>query len=364
MSQDACVPPLARIRAARSAHNPDQIKWKFGMSVRKRNSTPSWLLPPPVSRLREHLQEIRRPVGETQHQLIDASGALTGQLAELEGAVRAQAAAISRIEAQIDELVKRRRAADVARQIDSLKLFTSVYDDVRLLPHFLRHYSDAGVDHFYILTAPEFESDIKALSSGYHVTTGVRDDLHRVAVSDTDTIWEMRNQYQGEDEWVVLVDLDEFVDFEDSIPSIIASAEVEDANVVRGVMYDRFSADGKVVDFDPALDLPSQYPVRSRFIRDVMDGCDYKAVLVKEHLEGGKESGHHFMIGERIASTSLVMDHYRWAGKSLELLRERTRLARDLGKHWWVQYDRALQHYESHGGRFAWQEFGGELVRH
>ncbi len=328
------------------------------MSVRKRHSTPPWLLPAPVRRFRDLLRDTRRVIGETQHQLIDASGGLTGQLADLEAAVRAQAAAISRIETQ----VQRRHIAHVAQRISPLKLFTSVYDDARLLPHFLLHYSDAGVDEFYILTAPEFESEIQRLSAGYRVTTRVRDDLHLVAVSDTDTILEMRKQYQDEDEWVVLVDLDEFVEFNETIPAIIASAEVEDANVVRGVMYDRFTADGKVVDFDPGLDLASQYPVRTTFIRDVMDGCDYKAVLVRGHLEGEKGSGHHFMIGETIASTILVMDHYRWAGKSMDLLRERCRLARDLGKEWWVQYDRALQHYESHGGRFAWQEFGGELV--
>ncbi len=148
-------------------------------------------------------------------------------------------------------------------------------------------------------------------------------------------MWEMRSRYQGEDEWALIVDLDEFVDFADGITGIIASAEAEGANVVRGIMYDRFPADGRLVDFDPALELAPQYPVRSTFIRDVMHGNDTKAVLVKGRLQAGFWAGnpaeHHFMVGEKVASTVLAIDHYRWVGTSVEHLRDRRKIFQGIG---------------------------------
>jgi hypothetical protein len=44
----------------------------------------------------------------------------------------------------------------------------------------------------------------------------------------------------------VIVDLDEFVEFMPYIHDIVSAAEHDDANVVRGIMYDRFAIDGKL----------------------------------------------------------------------------------------------------------------------
>jgi hypothetical protein len=70
--------------------------------VNERDSTPSWLLPPPIRRFREHLREIRRVAGETQQQTIQS------------------AAAIERLEARISDLVAR-QAADQAQLLEALR---------------------------------------------------------------------------------------------------------------------------------------------------------------------------------------------------------------------------------------------------
>ena len=91
---------------------------------------------------------------------------------------------------------------------------------------------------------------------------------------------EMRRRYQDPDEWAVMVDLDEFVEFPKPIFDIIADAQKEGANIVQAIMYDRFSADGKPRSFDASSDLSALFPVKARFIK-VMGGADHKGVLVK-----------------------------------------------------------------------------------
>lgn len=74
------------------------------ISSERHRSTPSWLLPPPVRRFREHLRETRRVVGQTQSQLGDSHGVLSEQLAQLGAMTGEQAERLAGIEARLDQL--------------------------------------------------------------------------------------------------------------------------------------------------------------------------------------------------------------------------------------------------------------------
>jgi hypothetical protein len=240
----------------------------------------------------------------------------------------------------------------------SLKLFTSILDDAKLLPHFLRHYASAGISEFYIAAPSRFADDIDRQRRDYRITHLVADhSLGNVARNEIRTL---RDRYQQQDEWVVIADLDEFIAFPDAIGRIIVSAEAEKANVVTGVMYDRFSADGLAVDFEPSSDLAERYPVKTRFIRDVMLGMDHKAVLVKGRLKASR-SEHHKMVRQKAAATILDIDHYKWTAGSVDRLKARCLTLREAGTDWVVEYERAVKHYETYG-RFAWEQFGGKLA--
>jgi peptidoglycan/xylan/chitin deacetylase (PgdA/CDA1 family) len=65
----------------------------------KNTSTGSWLLPPPIRRLRDHLREIRRLAGDTHTQTIDTRR----ETLEILGALRSQMAAIERVVGQPSE---------------------------------------------------------------------------------------------------------------------------------------------------------------------------------------------------------------------------------------------------------------------
>jgi hypothetical protein len=242
-----------------------------------------------------------------------------------------------------------------------MKLFVTIYNDARLLRHFLRHYDRAGIGEFFLAVSPEFKQAAEQLTGRYNVTTCTGLDVAD-SVSGATAVTAMRTQYQGDDEWVVIVDLDEFIEFHTDIESTTATADDTGATVVRGIMHDRFSADGRLADFAPDSDLSVVYPVKSRFVRNVMGGCDHKGVLVKGRIKSAAGAAHHRFEGERLCTEILEISHYKWTAGAIDRLRDSYRRVTDAGVSWAIEYKRALDHYDAHG-RFAWETFGGQLAQ-
>ena len=205
-----------------------------------------------------------------------------------------------------------------------IKLFTTIYNDARLLGHFLEHYSREGITEFYIATNPDFRPAIERLREDYNVTVVETADVADHFIGGAAAVTQMRRRFQASSEWGVLVDLDEFVEFAGDLPAIIHQAEREGANVVRAVMWDRFGREGKVVGFDPGGDLRQVFPIRARFIKNVMLGADYKGVLVKGLIES--DVAHHTFVGEVVCSRQLDLSHYKWFDGAVDRLRAAHRM--------------------------------------
>jgi hypothetical protein len=242
----------------------------------------------------------------------------------------------------------------------AMKLFTTIYHDARLLGHFLAHYRRAGVIQFFVAVSEPFENAVRRCATAEDITVYTDLDVSDTVIGQVSAATEMRRQHQRSTEWAIVVDLDEFVEFPTGIDGIIAEAESEGANVVRGIMWDRFARDGRAVGFQPASELKNVYPVKARFIKNLMGGADYKGVLVKGLLES--VSAHHNFENEIICSRELEISHYKWTEGAIDRLRAAHRMVQDAGEPWAAEYKRVLDHYEQHG-RFAWEEFGGQLDR-
>jgi hypothetical protein len=240
-----------------------------------------------------------------------------------------------------------------------VKLFTVVQHDAQLLGHFLAHYRRAGVTNFFIAVDPRFEPAVAQFMPYYKITIFRNLDVQETVVGWVSAVTHMRKQHQKADEWIIIVDLDEFVEFSPAINDIVRFAEAEGASVVRAIMWDRFSKDGRVAPVTPSSDLEQVFPVRARFIQRVMLGTDYKGVLVKGHLES--LAAHHTFYDEAVCSYLLCLSHYKWTDGAIERLRAAHRMVLASGWPFAREYARVLEHYEQHG-RFAWEEFGGEIA--
>jgi hypothetical protein len=240
-----------------------------------------------------------------------------------------------------------------------VKLFVSIFDDAQLLPHFLRHYLQFGITEFHVAAPSKLAQQIRRMSTGYKLFQYSGFDVAETVCGGISAVAGMRGVAQDADEWIVIVDLDEFVEFGESVQTIVKDVEGEGANIARGVMYDRFAANGQPKPFDKDSHLPSLYPVRARFIKNVMGGFDIKGVLVKGHLKG--QGAHHVFYDEERYSKVFEISHYKWNDPSLRRIRQAYEMSRAAGLDWSQQYKKILDHYARHG-RFAWETFGGELV--
>lgn len=239
-----------------------------------------------------------------------------------------------------------------------MRVYTAIYNDCKLLPHFLRHYKSIGAEHFYISIHPSLESEALSCLSEYSATLRVSLDVADSLLAGTTAVWEMRSSFQEENEWIVIADLDEFLELSSPIADILTRAESYRANVVRGVMHDRFTESGKEGVINTKSDLASVFPIKARFIRDVMVGCDMKGILVKGLLKPAPHSSHHRYLGERVHTEVLDISHYKWIKGAIERLRKSLGLVNQAELNWAVEYQRILEHYEAHD-RFDWRSFGG-----
>ena len=240
-----------------------------------------------------------------------------------------------------------------------MKLFVCIFDEAGLLPHFLRHYVRFGITEFHIAAPPHLSGYVGSAGDGYSVIQYNDFNVAETVNGEVSAVTVMRELVQDSDEWIVVVDLDEFVEFGRPVQRIIKDMEGEGANVARGILYDRFAVDGLPKPFDDDSDLPSLYPVRARFVKNVMGGEDRKGVLVKGHLKS--RGAHHVFYDEARYSKMLEISHYKWNDPSLRRIRQAYEMSHAAGRGWSEQYRRILDHFATHG-RFAWETFGGELI--
>ena len=240
-----------------------------------------------------------------------------------------------------------------------MKLFVCIYDDCRLLPHFLRHYHQFGISEFHVAAPPHLAAEVSSASRNHRVKHYNDLNVEDSFLGGAAAVSEMRKVAQGPDEWAVVVDLDEFVEFGGPLAPILATIDGEGANIAQGIMYDRFAIDGQPKAFGDDDAIEDVYPVRARFIHTVMKGYDIKAVLVRGQLRN--RVANHLFHGQRPYSRQFAISHYKWTERALDRVRSAYEMLTAAKAPWAEEFKRILDHYEANG-RFAWETFGGELA--
>jgi hypothetical protein len=245
-----------------------------------------------------------------------------------------------------------------------MKLFVAIAAHATLVPHFLRHYRAAGVTQFFVAVDAGLEEQVARLANGFPATIVRGLDTSESIAGGTSAVSQMREAFAQPDEWVVLTDLDEFQAHPLSVSATAATADAEHANVVRGRLVDRVATDGQLKRVGPDDDLWQLFPEESHVTERLQGGLAYKCALVKGRLESGRnEDGlslaHHHMRGERVASRSVDIHHFKWNAEAIERMTLAIARTRAAGQPFWVEYERVLEHLRRHG-RLRWEDFTDE----
>lgn len=124
-----------------------------------------------------------------------------------------------------------------------MKLFCAIVGEYTLLPHFLKHYSAVGIDHFFFAVDEAIASSVESVTRHWPCTVWRTPDAAE-SVYGVKAVSDMRRRHFEPDEWVVIADLDELYLYPAPLPTLISSAETEGSNNIRGTMVEMLAEDG------------------------------------------------------------------------------------------------------------------------
>jgi glycosyltransferase involved in cell wall biosynthesis len=236
----------------------------------------------------------------------------------------------------------------------SLKLISHVNGDCDLIEAWLNYYLRLGIDRFHLVVhgSPEDNRTLLAIKHSYPITI---EDAYQGSFH----IDEKKNRLDAvlacySDQWLLLVDSDEFVEFPyQDMPETIRQLESAHANLMAAPMLQRLTADGSL-ETPPIIENPFQmFPLCSvdLYRRMGVKGDIFKFPLFFSSRETRLAEGgnHHPPVGcEPRATTVLgVTHHFKFRRVVSKRLENRIHSA-----HPWRHESAQFREYlESHSNR-------------
>src|ERR1700674_2634594 len=121
-----------------------------------------------------------------------------------------------------------------------IDLYCLCWNDARMLPHFFRHY-DPIVDRDFIFDNGSTDDSLDILDAHDRVTvrhfdvTG--DSFVDVERRMSDTVW---RQSRGMAEWVIVIDIDEFI-YHPDLKAYLQRCALSGITTLRGIGYEMVS---------------------------------------------------------------------------------------------------------------------------
>lgn len=196
-----------------------------------------------------------------------------------------------------------------------------------MLDALVDHYRDLGVGEVLVgLHLPDDLADADA----DRLTAEVRDrvdvcEVHRGPwTAETNGIVRDRLRERARSDWHVIADSDELQHHPEPLPDRCSRLEDDGHVAATGLLWDRISADGSLVDPLPPFALDPTYP-RGGFVTAALcDGDPRKATLVRADAVVG--SGNHRVLGDAVHHLDerpWPVHHFKWRGGVVAYVRRR-----------------------------------------
>lgn len=245
-----------------------------------------------------------------------------------------------------------------------IRMFFTVAGPIKLLPHFLEHYTRIGVEQFIFCAyepSAERYSHILAhvvhhclqenvlFEKGFCFRKRLMDWKHRAL-----TIAKMVEKRGWLNDWILYPDMDEFVrvpDLHGDLPRYFECLPAK-VQVVEGVLRDRITATGKLARVRPGVPLDKQFP----WTGDITTGVAERSVgpiKIIVACRGIAPTGHRLRteaikrLKQRVKP--LVVDHFKWNADCLEHMRKRQRHYEKIDMMNTAQSRRLVAYLAKHG---------------
>lgn len=227
-----------------------------------------------------------------------------------------------------------------------MKLISSILYDYQILPYFIRHYQEQGVNKFFF-----FVYDIKfdlEIENCFFIKSSIEENSF-CAELDSEVRNFMRRIFVKKNEWYVIADLDEFSTIENmTLKETTLKCEEKKCDVILGNFYDRITLDGSIPQ-KLSNNLWEQFPVIAPVTERIRKAPTHKLVAAKGNI--ASDWGHHTPLGNFIAyPTRARVNHFSWWGDPVGRLKKRceSRANRDTKK----TYKNVIEHIEKNNKIF------------
>ncbi len=231
-----------------------------------------------------------------------------------------------------------------------------------LIPYFLNHYKNMGVNNFIIILHTYKKDENMDRSISYLNHFGIKN------ICIWEGIWDgivkekkLREKEKKEvkcGEWIITADIDEFHTYKNykNARHLIGKCDRLGYNCVGGVLIDRLSADGSINKIDPELSLWSQFPIKSFVTKDILKAEYKKAMLYKKGIIPIAQ-GHHGIsiksdLKPKIYPHPFEVHHFKWFHGIEEKMGNRKNLLKLKNQNWWKESERFLEYFSKNNNKF------------
>jgi hypothetical protein len=236
----------------------------------------------------------------------------------------------------------------------------SIYGDVEnLLPHFLKHYRNWGVDKFafsvYRGPANPSWNRIQSIGANYPIDLYARGGEQLDVGLEGNFKNEIR-QTLGPDDWYVPTDLDEFhrvPPWLKNVNDLLKVMNEEGADYVQSGFVDCIRPDGTVpMTIDPNISIWEQFPHRCHISDDIVKAWCEKVAIAKSKVD--IFGGHHEPIGpsryKKFHKRGHTF-HFKWFGPLYEKEKEKYKTYTAQGRKWVGEQKNLLDWLDTHDGK-------------
>jgi|GEM_PF-4824864 len=193
-----------------------------------------------------------------------------------------------------------------------------------LLHHFIRYYQNLGITEWEITLHTGTEQELNNLAvfqaklAEYQIPYQIWEGEYNTHYRE-----QMHNEFvlqQSDCQWVLGVDLDEFVEFPCQIPDYLENLDEQGYNCVSGNLIDRVSVGGILPFIEKNIPLEQQFPLKANVKKNICkplypETSSEKKLAIKKPLQWG--TGHHTLKNDCYAylkesPEALNINHYAW----------------------------------------------------
>ncbi len=214
----------------------------------------------------------------------------------------------------------------------------TVYDNTELIPHFVKHYHELGVD-LIALNVTTANGD-QLFAQVREAVRGVPVILTRVChpvfneVTRNQDEQRLLEPYANLDDWILHLDIDEFHEYPIPLREVTAHLEAKGLSLIQTEIVDRVAIDGTFPAISPLSSIFSQFPLGCSITRHWM-GQPYMKVMICRRWVQLVEGRHHATNAANTRSSAgpwwkYRVHHFRWSAGVIDRLRRRVEVETEL----------------------------------